>query len=192
MHRTIFDLPLVHGFLRWASGRVLRWRDWRIEGELPPERKFIAVLVGHTSNWDFTIGLAVALHYRVRLFWIGKHGIFRPPFGGLMRWLGGIAVDRGDPGTLVSDMAAALEQHDDIVLALAPEGTRARFDKWKTGFYRIAEAAGLPVVLGYLDYARKVGGAGPTIYLSGDMDADLAKMRAFYDTVTSKYPGKSA
>jgi len=191
VQRIIYDHPLVHGLLRRLSGRVLKWRGWQFDGPLPPEHKFIAILAGHTSNWDFTIGLSLALHYRVRVFWIGKNTIFRPPFNGLMRWLGGIPVDRDNPGAMVADLAAEFARHDNFVLAIAPEGTRSKVDKWKSGFYRIAEAADAPVVLAYLDYARKVGGIGPTIYPSGDADADIAKMQAFYDTVTSKYPDKS-
>ena len=191
MQQTIFDQPVICGFLRGVSGWILKCRGWRFEGDLPPEKKFVAILIGHTSNWDFFIGLSVALHYKVRLFWLGKHSIFAPPFGPLMRWLGGIATERDDPGNLVSEMAVEFDHHDNIVLGLAPEGTRSKVEKWKTGFYRIAEGADVPVVLAYLDYRRKVGGPGPTIYLSGDQEADLAKMRDFYNTVTSKYPEKS-
>ncbi len=190
MQRTIYDQPFVHGLLRRLSGSILKWRGWQIEGSLPPERKFIAILAGHTSNWDFTIGLSMVLHFRVRVFWIGKNTIFRPPFNGLMRWLGGIPVDRSNPGAIVETMSDEFARHNDFVLAIAPEGTRSKVDKWKSGFYRIAEAADAPVVLAYLDYARKVGGVAPALYLSGDMDADMADMQAFYDTVTSKYPDK--
>lgn len=191
VQKTFFDQPIVCGFLRVVSGWILKRRGWRLEGELPTEKKFVAILIGHTSNWDFPIGLSVALQYRVRLFWLGKHSIFAPPFGPLMRWLGGIATERGDPGNLVAEMSVEFGRHENIVLGLAPEGTRAKVEKWKTGFYRIAQGADVPVVLAYLDYARKVGGPGPTIYLSGDQDADLARMRAFYGTITSKYPEKS-
>ncbi len=188
MQRTFYDQPLVHGLLRRASGRILKWRGWQFDGQLPPENKFIAVLAGHTSNWDLPIGLTVALHFRVRVFWIGKNSIFRPPFKGLMRWLGGIPLDRSNPGAIVRDMAAELARHDHFVLVIAPEGTRSKVDKWKTGFYRIAEAAEAPIVLAYLDYGRKVCGVGPTIYPSGDAEADIAEMQAFYDTVTGKHP----
>jgi 1-acyl-sn-glycerol-3-phosphate acyltransferase len=192
MQKIVYDQPLVHGAIRNVALWFMEKRGWRIEGTLPTERKFVAILAHHTSNWDFPIGISVALFFKVRVFWLGKNTLFRGPMGPLMRLLGGIAVHRMEPADLVDEVVNFLDHQDDAVIGITPEATRSRVTKWKTGFYRIAHTLELPIVLAYLDYKQKVGGIGLTIYPTGDFDADMAKIREFYKTVEGKYPDRGS
>ncbi len=167
---------------------IYRLNGWRVEGELPQADKFLAVAAPHTSNWDLPFLLCIALYYRTRVRWIGKAALFKPPFGWLMSMLGGIPVDRSKTGNVVAEMVDVFARREKLVLGIAPEGTRAKVRNWKSGFYNIAHGACVPIALGFLDYKRKVGGIGMTMRTTGDYEADLAKIRAFYATVTPKYP----
>jgi len=141
----------------------------------------VLIAAPHTSNWDLPYTLMVAFALRLNIYWMGKASIFRPPFGGLMRWLGGIAVQRERTNDLVAASAAAIRAADGpLQLVVPPEGTRGRTRHWKTGFYYIAQAAGVPIVLAYMDYARKISGLGPVFTPTGDVDADMAEIKRFY------------
>ena len=192
MQKIVYDQPLVRGTLRNIALWFMKQRGWQFTGSLPPEKKFVAILAHHTSNWDFPIGISVCLYFRVRVFWLGKSTLFLPGLGPVMRWLGGIPVQRSDPADLVNDLVTLLEQEDNIVFGITPEGTRSRVEKWKTGFYRIAHSLELPVVLGYLDYDSKTCGIGMTIYPSGDFEADMEQIRTFYKSVNGKFPEKGS
>ena len=188
MQKIVYDQPLVHGTIRNVALWFMKKRGWRIEGTLPTERKFVAILAHHTSNWDFPVGISIALYFKARVFWLGKNSLFLGPMGSLMRWFGGIPVHRMEPADLVDEVVGFPSHQEDAVIGITPEATRSRVTRWKTGFYRIAHALDLPIVLAYLDYKQKVGGIGPIIYPSGDFEADMAKIREFYKTVEGKYP----
>ncbi len=162
-----------------VSGWLLALAGWRCAGQ-PPAGSCVAIGAPHTSNWDFCLMLALALHHRLRLVWLGKHTLFCGPLGWLMVWLGGVAVDRTRTNGLVETAVEAFRAHEQLILVIAPEGTRRRGVRWKTGFWHIADAAGVPVVLGYIDWRNKVVGLGPAMHTSGDLDADLMAIRAFY------------
>ena len=158
----------------WAFSRYkLRSEPLPIEGS--------AVLLGapHTSNWDFVFMLAICWRHGFSPSWLGKHTLFKAPFGPIMRALGGIPVDRAHPGRLVEDVVSRVRVGKHF-LVVTPEGTRARGKLWKSGFYRIARDAGLPVVLAYVDSATHTAGLGPTISLTGDVGADMDVIREFY------------
>ena len=156
MHHTIFDTPLVNTFLRGVSLAVLRMTGWRVEGTLPPHAaKSVLIAAPHTSNWDLPYTLMLAFVLRLRVYWIGKQSLFRAPFGGVMRWLGGIPVNREQANNLVASSAQAMrEAQGPIQLIVPPEGTRGKTRHWKTGFYFIAQQAGVPIVLAFVDYER--------------------------------------
>lgn len=141
-----------------------------------------AVMVGapHTSNWDFVIMLAITWRSGFAPLWLGKHTLFKAPFGPIMRALGGISVDRDNPGRLVEQLVARVKAGQHFFLVVTPEGSRGPGKLWKSGFYRIARAAELPVVLGYVDSATRTAGIGPTIELTGDISADMDLVRDFY------------
>jgi 1-acyl-sn-glycerol-3-phosphate acyltransferase len=182
MHRTLFTTPLVNTVLRAGSRAFLRLNGWTVQGALPENTpKCVLIAAPHTSNWDLPYTLMVAYCLRLNIRWLGKHSLFRGPFGPLMRWLGGIAVDRSQSTNLVSASAAALvAATGNLQLVVPPEGTRGKTRHWKTGFYYIALEAKVPIVLAYMDYERKVSGLGPVFHPSGDVEADMAQIKHFY------------
>jgi 1-acyl-sn-glycerol-3-phosphate acyltransferase len=190
MHRTLFDTPIVNTVLRAGSRGFLRLNGWKVEGSLPVEaRKCVLIAAPHTSNWDLPYTLMVAFVLNLNIYWMGKHSLFAFPFGPVMRWLGGIAVDRSRSTNLVSASAMALKAADGPVqLVVPPEGTRGRTTHWKTGFYYIALEAGVPIVLAYMDYARKVSGLGPVFVPTGNVGADMAEIKRFYAGVKGRRP----
>jgi 1-acyl-sn-glycerol-3-phosphate acyltransferase len=161
--------------LFWA---VSRW-DLRLE-PLPDEGVGILIGAPHTSNWDFILMLAITWRAGVSAKFLGKKSLFRGPFGPMMRALGGIPVDRGNPRGLVEDIAARVHAGERFYLVVAPEGTRGRSKFWKSGFYRIARDTGLPVTLGYVDRTTMTAGLGSTLRLTGDVPGDMDRIRAFY------------
>ena len=141
----------------------------------------------HTSNWDLPYTLMVAFALRLNVYWMGKTSIFKPPFRGVMMWLGGIPVDRAQSNNLVAaSITAIMQATSPLQLIVPPEGTRSGTRYWKTGFYYIAEGAGVPIVLAYLDYEKKIGGLGPVFQTTGDVDADMVAIKAFYAGVKGK------
>ena len=190
MHHTIFDTPVVNTVLRAISIIVLKLGGWRIEGVLPAAAgKCVLIAAPHTSNWDLPYMLMVAFALRMNVYWMGKQSIFKAPFGGLMRWLGGIAVRRDQSTNLVTASAAALKATSGSVqLVVSPEGTRSKTRQWKTGFYYIALGADVPILLSYLDYGQKRAGLGPVFEPTGHVEADIAAIKAFY----APFRGKNA
>lgn len=174
-------------FERVARG-FLRLAGWQAEGAKPHLRRFVMIGAPHTSNWDFVFMLALAAVLDVKITWLGKHALFRPPFGRLMRRLGGIPVVRHRRENMVARMAHVFETRESLALALSAEGTRRYTPHWKSGFYHIARAANVPIVLGYLDYARRRGGFGPAILPTGDIRSDMDEIRDFYADKTAKHP----
>jgi 1-acyl-sn-glycerol-3-phosphate acyltransferase len=144
----------------------------------------------HTSNWDLPYLLAFAVVFGVRVTWMGKHTLFRGPMGWIMRRLGGIPVRRDRSSDRVQQMARAIEAADSIALVVATEGTRSYTAHWKSGFYHIARTARVPIVLSYLDYARRRGGFGPALMPSGDISQDMEEIRTFYADKQGRYPDK--
>jgi len=135
--------------------------------------------------------LAVAYALGVKPSWLGKRELFRPPLGWILRRLGGIAVDRSAPQGLVGEAVARFAAMDDLLLVVPPSGTRARASHWKSGFYHVARGAGVPVVCAYLDYRTRVGGIGPALTPSGDVAADMERIRDFYATKQARYPAQA-
>jgi len=182
MPRTIFDTPLLEPMLRSASRRVLRLLGWQVRGELPARAvRCVVIAAPHTSNWDFPFTLLAAFALGMRIRWIGKAPLFRPPFGWLMRWLGGIPVHRDRSNNLIAASIEALKSAPGpLQLVVAPEGTRRRTREWKAGFHHIARGAGLPILQSYLDWGTRTCGLGPLVDPSDDVEGDIARIRAFY------------
>lgn len=174
--------------LRAVCRLITRLLGWRTETNFPETPRYVLVFAPHTSNWDFIVGLLVAFSIDFWPHWIGKHTLFRPPMGWIMRKLGGIPVDRTARHNFVDQVADLLQTSEPLVIAVAPEGTRRKTDRWRTGFYYIALKANVPIALAYLDYKRKVGGVGAAFMPAGDLEADFAIIRAFYKDITGKNP----
>ena len=188
MHRTIFTTPVVNTILRAGSIGFLKMTGWKVEGSLPPEAaKSVFIAAPHTSNWDLPYTLMVCFVLRANIVWMGKSSLFKWPFGALMRWLGGISVNREQSTNLVVASAQALVAADSAVqLIVPPEGTRGKTRHWKTGFYYIALQAKVPIVMAYMDYSQKKSGLGPLFYPSGDIEKDMIAIKAFYAPIKGK------
>jgi 1-acyl-sn-glycerol-3-phosphate acyltransferase len=189
MHqRTIFETPIVNTLLRGFSVGFLKLSGWKIEGSLPPGTdKCVLIAAPHTSNWDLPYTLMVCFVLRLNVYWMGKQQIFKPPFGAIMKWLGGIPVQREKSSNLVASSVEAIKAADGpLALIVPPEGTRSKTRYWKTGFYWIAVGAEVPIVMAYMDYAQKRSGLGPVFEPSGDVEADMAAIKAFYAPIRGK------
>lgn len=167
-----------------AAGRVyLRLAGWRFEGSFPVEPKCVLIVAPHTTNWDFLLSVASLLALDLRVSWLGKSQLFRAPFRGLLRRLGGIPVDRGAAHGVVGQCAQAFEAAPALMLALAPEGTRKGPSRWKTGFYRIAVDAGVPIFPVGLDYDEHVVRFMPVFHPTGEFDEDLRRIQDLFSEV---------
>ncbi len=167
----------------------LRLTGWQPEGERPEPAKFVLIAAPHTTNWDFPFTLAFARVFNLKILWMGKHTLFKGPLGPIMRRLGGLPIQRHLRKNVVEQTADLLRNAaDELVITVPAEGTRSRVEYWKSGFYHIARAADVPIVLGYLDYKRKRGGFGAAIKPTGDLKADMDLSRAFYADKVGKYP----
>ena len=187
------QIPLRGNGVTRALGRAMaRLLGWRVEGEVPNLPKFVIAVAPHTSNWDFVVGVAVMFALDLRIAFLGKHTLFRWPFGGLMRWMGGIPVDRASPHGVVNQSIDAFTRMERRVLAIAPEGTRRQVAQFRSGFLQIARGAKVPVVLASLDYAAKCVRFGSTFEPGEDIEADRRRTEAFFATVRGRRPRQSA
>ena len=174
-------VPRRGGALRAALGRLmLRAMGWRVGAGLPDLPKAVIIAAPHSSNWDFFVGVATMFALRLDVRFIGKAELFRGPAGPVMRWLGGLPVDRKRPEGVVEQAVARFAGQEQLLLAVAPEGTRKPVTKWKSGFYRIALGAGVPIIPGHFDNGHRVIGFLPPFHPTGDFEADLQTLRALY------------
>ena len=176
------NVQRAHGRFAAALGRFMMGiRGWRVEGGIPDIPRMVLIVAPHTSNWDFLTGIWVKLAMRLGARFVGKHTLFRWPLGAFMRWLGGVPVDRTAAAGFVEEAARVVSESERMTLVIAPEGTRRRRENWKSGFYRIAMAAGTPIVLAGFDYPRKVVFFGPLIEPTGDYDKDLERIQSHFN-----------
>lgn len=166
----------------------LRVQGWKFDGEVPTGNRYVLIAAPHTSNWDLPFLLAFAWYCRLSIHWMGKREIFMGPTGPVFRWLGGIPVDRGRRSDLVKQMAEAFAERDALILVIPPEGTRSAAPHWKSGFYRIAKEADVPLLPSFLDYAKKQGGFAHAFKTTGNITADMDTLRAIYKGRQGKYP----
>jgi 1-acyl-sn-glycerol-3-phosphate acyltransferase len=179
------------GFVRWLGGSVIRHSSWRLVGEFPDLPKLVAIAAPHSSNWDGIIGIAFAYALGIRATWMGKNSLFRFGLNRPMRGLGGIPTDRSNPRGAVGQMAELLRGPEPRWLFLAPEGTRKKVPKWRTGFWHIASEAGVPILLVAIDYPRRTFVVGPLFHPTGDKERDLQALYDWYRPFQGKR-GKSA
>jgi 1-acyl-sn-glycerol-3-phosphate acyltransferase len=174
-----------------ALARLVLWAGrWKAVSQPPDVKKYVLIAAPHTSNWDFVWTLAFAFYYGVRIQWIGKHTLFRRPYGWFMHAVGGIPVKRDQRQSLVRQLATKLGEAESMCLVVPVEGTRGHVKHWKSGFYHIARAANVPIVMGFLDYGQRRGGFGPAFTPTGDITADMDSLRAFYADKRGKFPDK--
>jgi 1-acyl-sn-glycerol-3-phosphate acyltransferase len=174
-----------NAFTRWLGRTVLRLGGWRMEGAFPDIPKLVLIGAPHSSNWDGVWGLGAKLGLGLDIRILGKDSLFRVPLLGLvLRRMGIIPVDRNASHGVVEQSVELIRGHSTFWYGLAPEGTRKPVERWKTGFWKIAKAAGVPVLPAYFHYGRKVVGIGPPFELGEDMDADIARIQAWYRRVS--------
>lgn len=172
-----------------AFGRtVLHAMGWRIEGEIPDVPKLVIAVAPHTSNWDFVVGMAAMFALDLRLSFLAKHTLFRGPCAPVMRFVGGLAVDRGSPHGVVGDAVAAFAREDRRVLAIAPQGTRRAGARYRSGFIHIARGARVQILLATLDYGARCVRFGPAFTPGEDIEAELARVESFYANIRGKNP----
>jgi 1-acyl-sn-glycerol-3-phosphate acyltransferase len=161
---------------------------WKITGNLPAKNKFVIAVAPHTSNWDFVIALAAMLALNLRVKFMAKKAIFWGPLKSFLLSLGGIAIDRNNKQGTVGQMVDQFHQHEQLILALAPEGTRSKTTRWKSGFLRIAHQARVPVVAVSLDFKNKEIHFHPEIDISADIEAELQRFKLTFDHICAKNP----
>jgi 1-acyl-sn-glycerol-3-phosphate acyltransferase len=177
-----------NAFSRVLGRTLLRLSGWKVTGGIPDIPKLVAIAAPHTSSLDVFLGIAAILALGLRVRWMAKHTTFRWGLGPLVRIVGGVAVNRDTPAGAVRSVIETMRHADRFYLALAPEGTRRKVERWKTGFYRIARAAGVPIVPVALDYSRKVVEIGEPLVPSGDYEADLARLRPHFGAHMARHP----
>lgn len=173
-------------FWRWLGGAYLRLGGWQVEGPFPEVPQVVAIVAPHTSNWDFPLGLALMFAADLRVSWLGKHSLFRWPFGALLRRLGGIPVDRRANHGVVGDCVKAFEASRALLLCLAPEGTRRSQGQWRSGFYQIARGAGVPILPVAFDFGRHVIRLMPLVRPSGTQAQDLPLIQALFSDIRGR------
>lgn len=161
---------------------------WKLVTETAPTRPTLLIGAPHTSNWDFVLMLAIAWKLGVDFRWLGKKSLFAGWRGPIMRALGGIPVDRADASRVVDEIVARIRAGEVFSLVVTPDGTRGGNTRWKSGFYRIARDTDMPVTLGYVDRTTMTTGLGPTLSLTGDIPADMDRIRAFYADKAGFHP----
>lgn len=166
--------------MRWLSLRVMRALGWTIVGALPDAPKFVIIGAPHTSNWDFFLFLGTIQHFGIKVKFLGKHSLFRWPFGWMFRKVGGIPVDRTRGGGIVAQVKQAFADAEELILVIAPEGTRGAAPHWKSGFVEIAEAAEVPVVFAGVDGVAKTVTLGPPEHVGPDRGDFMDRVRSFY------------
>lgn len=166
------------------------WRWTTVTSDDPLPQRCVLIAAPHTTNWDFPITLAMAKVSGIKIHWLGKDALFRGPMGPVMRRLGGVSIDRSAPGGMVAALAKELQTRDELRLVVPAEGTRSKTEYWKSGFYRIAQQADVPIVLAYVDRSTRSGGFGPAIAVTGDVRADMDRIREFYAGKTGLRPDR--
>jgi 1-acyl-sn-glycerol-3-phosphate acyltransferase len=176
---------------KFIADLILRLIGWQVKVTVPAERKFVLIGAFHTTNWDLPLAILTFWSSQKRIRWVAKKQIFSWPLGYFFRALGGIPVDRSVHSGFIEQIASEFASKDEMILCLAPEGTRSKTEYWKTGFYYIALTAKVPICLGYVDFPSKTTGFAELLYPSGDIQKDFEQIKQFYQDKSGKYPEKT-
>lgn len=177
-----------YGVINRIAIKILTWRGWSIEGELPSQPKLIMAVAPHTSNWDFFVGIAAMFSLQLKISFLGKASIFRWPVKSLLIAMGGIGVERSHSHGVVEQIVEKIKHSDSFILAIAPEGTRSKTTQWKTGFLHIAKQANIPVVPVSLDFAKKNIFFHPAVNITDDISQELIEFKQIFVDVCAKNP----
>ncbi|MBI9083180.1 MAG: lysophospholipid acyltransferase family protein [Desulfobacterales bacterium] len=185
---TLHDTMIVRPLMRWLALTIFFFSGWKAEGEKPTADKCVVIAAPHTSNWDFLYTVCLAFIFRIRPRIMMKSNWFFWPLGPIFRWIGAMPIDRSTSNNVVAQSIEAFNHQAELFLVVPPSGTRQKVTYWKSGFYHIANGAQVPIALGFLDYGRKVGGFGPSVFPTGNMEADMVEIRKFYEPISGKNP----
>ena len=174
--------------LKFFSKTLLKLAGWQLNIVLPKEKKFVLIGAPHTSNWDFPLALLTFWTLYLKIYWVAKIQMFWGPLHYLFTFLGGIPIDRSSSQGFIEQITKRMDQTDEMVLTIAPEGTRSKTDHWKSGFYHIAISAKVPICLAYIDYSKRTLGFTQVLYPSGNIDADMKIIAKFYNNIKGKHP----
>ncbi|HWK54164.1 MAG TPA: 1-acyl-sn-glycerol-3-phosphate acyltransferase [Hyphomicrobiales bacterium] len=188
---SIFDTPLLTPCLRQLARGALALSGWKIEPHPPLQPPFVFIGAPHTSNWDCLLLVALSLDLELQACWLGKDSLFRFPLGGLMRWLGGIPIDRSHPCNQVELCATYLRAHPRKALCVTPEGTRRPVQRWKTGFYHIARQADVPILLTVLDAESRTVRLRGWYHPSGEDEREILEIQQFYRGIRGIIPANT-
>ncbi|MFI5312020.1 MAG: lysophospholipid acyltransferase family protein [Gemmatimonadales bacterium] len=179
-----------NAFSRLAAILAMRLSGWRFEGEMPNLPQFVVIVAPHTSNWDFAVGVMAMFALGIRGTFLGKHSLFRWPLGAMMRWLGGVPVDRSASHNVVEQTTDYFRHRPQIVLALSPEGTRRKLPEWRTGFWYVAKGASVPIVPMAFDYSRRMFRIYPPVVTSESRERDFEQLHALFDAKMARHPDR--
>lgn len=187
-------MGLLARFVQSILVFIFKCHRFEVVGELPDTKRFVIIAVPHTSNWDFPNYIGLTRAFGIRTSFMAKTSLFKWPMRKFMRQVGGVPVERSSRRDMVQQMIDEFARRDEFALTIAPEGTRGlkSQSEWRTGFYRIAHGAGVPIVCGFMDYANKRAGIGPIVYPTGDYDTDMAEAFAFYRTIGGRRAASTA
>ena len=176
---------------RWSCENLLKISGWTLDRTNPPVTNCVVIAAPHTSNWDFILMLLFAGAFGLKVSWMGKSNLFIKPFGYFLRLIGGISINRRKKNQIVDHMISLFRQRENFLLVVPVEGTRARANFWKSGFYHIAKGANVPILPTFLDYGNKRGGFGVPIITTNNLLSDMQKIRDFYAPFKGKFPSNS-
>lgn len=191
MKYTVFSTPVFKQIFRFIALVIIFFSGWKFAKKKTFTDKAVVIAAPHTTNWDFFWTILMAFKIDLKVYWMGKDSLFKGPGGWFLKWLGGVPVDRSKSNNLVEQIIEKFNEKEKFIIIIPPEGTRSKVNTWKTGFYHIANGAGVPILMGFLDFKYKVAGMGPALIPTGDIEKDMEIIKAFYKNITGKYPEKT-
>ncbi len=187
MKPTITANYLLQPILYWFASFILFTIGWKVKGKVPEIKKFVLIAAPHSSNWDFVLFLLAVFKFKISVYWMGKHSMFIWPFKTILKQLGGIPINRSKKSNVVDTMAVTFSSSKELIVTIAPSGTRGKTVKWKSGFYHIACQAKVPIVFGFIDYDKKNIGLGQVFEPTGQIEADMKTLKKYYSQFSGKY-----
>ena len=178
-------------FFQWLGVEALFALGWQISGSIPNEERIVIVVAPHTSNWDFLVGMSSILALNLNVKWLGKKSLFMPGISWFFRWLGGIPVDRKNPNTLIEHIVKIVDRENGLMIGVAPEGSRKKVDRWKSGFLRIASQTKSKIMFIGIDATSKTLKIGQLFEPSGDTEKDIIFVMDYYKQFKGINPNQS-
>ncbi len=177
---------------QWIGRTVLKSMGWKVAGSIPNEKRILIVAAPHTSNWDFVIGMGALLGLNAKIRWIGKHTLFKPGISWFFRWLGGIPVNRKNPASFIEDISNMIKKDRGLMIGVAPEGTRKKINRWKTGFLRIAKTTQSKILFISIDAPSKTIKIASTLFTpTEDKENDLEFVKSYFRNFKGINPEQS-